>query len=143
MKRKWITRGTVVRETLREAVYDSLIGISRADAIRFVDQVLDEITKALVNDEEVKLHGFGIFKVRHKRQRIARNMRTGGKAIVSSRRVVTFKPSITILNILARSDLDRADFTPTSLARHGNKITDCASEDRNQENYIDEGISPH
>jgi integration host factor subunit alpha len=41
----------------------------------------------------VKLSGFGVFKVRSKTERTGRNPRTGVEATIAARRVVTFKPS--------------------------------------------------
>ena len=43
--------------------------------------------------EEVKLTSFGTFKIRNKKERIGRNPKTGIEAKISSRKVVTFKPS--------------------------------------------------
>ncbi len=54
---------------------------------------LEEISEALVRGESVKLRSFGLFSVRAKRERIGRNPRTGVEAPISSRRVLTFKPS--------------------------------------------------
>ena len=43
--------------------------------------------------EEVKLTSFGTFKIRNKKERVGRNPKTGIEAKISSRKVVTFKPS--------------------------------------------------
>ncbi len=57
----------------------------------------NEICDALARGESVKLHGFGTFNVRRKRQRIGRDPRTGVEATISPRRVVTFKASPVLL----------------------------------------------
>ena len=48
---------------------------------------------ALVNNEEVKFAGFGSFKILKKNARMGRNPKTGQSAVISARRVATFRPS--------------------------------------------------
>ena len=67
-------------------------GFSTSQARRLVDVVFDEIGESLVNGEEVKFAGFGTFKILDKSARVARNPKTGESAIVSARRVATFRP---------------------------------------------------
>ena len=68
-------------------------GFTAAQSARLVDVLFDEICESLVNGEEVKFAGFGTFKILDKSARIARNPKTGESAIVSARRVATFRPS--------------------------------------------------
>lgn len=68
-------------------------GLTTADAYKMVDVVFDEIRDALVNGEEVKFAGFGSFKILEKNARMGRNPKTGESAIISARRVATFRPS--------------------------------------------------
>ena len=49
--------------------------------------------KALINGEEVKFAGFGSFKILTKPQRLGRNPKTGAPAIITARRVASFRPS--------------------------------------------------
>ena len=51
--------------------------LSRSQANKAVDAVLESITTALQNDEEVRLTGFGSFKVTQTKARTGRNPRTG------------------------------------------------------------------
>jgi len=51
----------------------------------------EEIKNSLVNDEEVKISGFGNFKILNKKERPGRNPKTGEPALISARKVVTFK----------------------------------------------------
>jgi len=57
------------------------------------EQFLTEITDCLERGESVKLSAFGSFVVRDKNSRMGRNPKNGQPALVSARRVVTFKPS--------------------------------------------------
>ncbi len=52
-------------------------GISKADAGRAVDGVLDAIRDALASGTQVRLAGFGAFRVVHRAARMGRNPRTG------------------------------------------------------------------
>ncbi len=69
------------------------IGFSKKEAQELVESSLDEIRRALVNGEEVKLSGFGKFELRDKAPRPGRNPKTGEEVTISARRVVNFRPS--------------------------------------------------
>lgn len=83
---------TITRVELAEAVYNS-VGLSRVESQRFVEVVLEEITVAIEQGENVKLSGFGTFLVREKYERMGRNPKTGEEAIITPRRVLSFKAS--------------------------------------------------
>jgi len=83
---------TLTRAHLARSIQGA-IGVSRAQAAVFVEQVLAEIIERLIAREEVKLSSFGNFSVREKRARAGRNPRTGEDAAVSARLVVVFRPS--------------------------------------------------
>jgi integration host factor subunit alpha len=83
---------TLTRAELVDAVHGK-VGLSKADASRMVESVLDKVTDALVAGENVKLSGFGTFILRDKRQRVGRNPKTGIEVPITPRRVVTFRAS--------------------------------------------------
>ncbi len=64
------------KEDLIEALTSSA-GLTKADAGRVVDSVIDTITKALSKGEEVRLAGFGAFVVTKRAASTGRNPRTG------------------------------------------------------------------
>jgi len=68
-------------------------GTDRPDAKRLVDQLFEEIRGSLEKGEEVKLAGFGNFELRDKKPRPGRNPKTGDDCLITARRVVTFKAS--------------------------------------------------
>ena len=84
--------GSVTRADLVDAVLRR-VGLSRVESAGIVDAVLAEIFDVIVSGEDLKLRSFGSFHVRSKNERPARNPKTGIPAMVSARRVVTFKPS--------------------------------------------------
>lgn len=75
---------------LIEAVADSA-GISRADATKAVDAVLDSISGTLSNGGSVSLVGFGTFSVKARAARTGRNPRTGEPIQIAASNVPGFK----------------------------------------------------
>ena len=65
--------------------------MSKAEAGRAVDAVLDGITGALGQGDPVALVGFGTFSVRHRAAREGRNPQTGATIQISAKNVVKFK----------------------------------------------------
>ena len=57
-----------------------------------VQRTLDAIINVLVAEGRVELRNFGVFKVRKRKPRPARNPRTGEKVMVGERFTVKFKP---------------------------------------------------
>ena len=86
---------TVTRLDVAEAIYTE-IGLSRKDSNDILDMIIDEIVKELSRGQDVKLSSFGTFSLRDKRARTGRNPKTGVEAVISSRRVISFKPSQTM-----------------------------------------------
>lgn len=86
---------TITRADVAEAVYEE-IGLSRKDSNDILDMILDEITQELVRGNDVKLSSFGTFSLRDKKERTGRNPKTGVDAVITPRRVISFKPSQTM-----------------------------------------------
>ncbi len=83
---KTITRNDLAMR-LRER-----FGFTTADAYKLVDVIFDEIQESLINGEEVKFAGFGSFKILKKPERMGRNPKTGATAVITARRVASFRP---------------------------------------------------
>ncbi|MEM7279238.1 MAG: HU family DNA-binding protein [Pseudomonadota bacterium] len=75
---------------LIEAVADAA-DLSRADATRAVDAVIDSVTGALKKNDSVSLVGFGTFSVKHRNARTGRNPRTGEAIQIKASNVPGFK----------------------------------------------------
>jgi nucleoid DNA-binding protein len=65
-------------------------GLSRSQANKAVDAVLESITTALQKDDEVRLTGFGSFKVTQTKARTGRNPRTGETLNIAAGKRPTF-----------------------------------------------------
>ncbi len=90
---------TVTRADVAETIYEE-IGLSRKDSGDILDMILDEMTQELVKGNDVKLSSFGTFALRSKKARAGRNPKTGVDAVISPRRVISFKPSQTMRKII-------------------------------------------
>jgi DNA-binding protein HU-beta len=66
-------------------------GLSKGDASKALDAVLDTITSALQGGEKVSLTGFGTFEVRNRAARTARNPQTGAEMQVAASKAPAFK----------------------------------------------------
>ncbi len=90
---------TITRADVAETIYEE-IGLSRKDSTDILDMILDEIVQELTSGNDVKLSSFGTFSLRDKKARAGRNPKTGVEAVISSRRVISFKPSQTMRKII-------------------------------------------
>ena len=82
---------TMTRNDLATILRDKF-GFTATQSGKLVDVIFDEICESLINGEEVKFAGFGTFKILDKSARVGRNPKTGEIAIVTARRVVSFRP---------------------------------------------------
>src|SRR6202022_1908263 len=57
-----------------------------------VQQTFDAIVDTLLREKRIELRNFGVFEVKRRKARKARNPRTGTKVDVEPKNVVTFKP---------------------------------------------------
>lgn len=83
---------TVTRADLAEAVYEE-VGLSRNESSELVESVLGEISKALIDGENVKISSFGSFTIREKGERVGRNPKTGIEVPILPRKVLVFRAS--------------------------------------------------
>ncbi|MBG1231789.1 integration host factor subunit alpha [Aestuariivirga litoralis] len=90
---------TLTRADLTEVLHRE-VGLSRTESADMVNSVLDLVSDALVEGQTVKLSSFGTFMVRAKRQRIGRNPKTGVEVPITPRRVLVFRPSQIMKNIV-------------------------------------------
>ena len=97
---------TLTRADLSEAVHRQ-IGLSRSESADLVKSMLDMMADHLVQGEQVKLSSFGTFMVRSKNGRVGRNPKTGEEVPITPRRVLVFRPSQVMKNVI--NGLDRGD----------------------------------
>ena len=82
-----------------EQIYEQ-VGFSKKESAELVEKVFDAIKATLADGEKVKISGFGNFVVRGKNSRKGRNPQTGQEILLEARKVLTFKPSLVLKNLL-------------------------------------------
>jgi integration host factor subunit alpha len=83
----------ITKKDICNSIHASCRRLSRKTVQELFEVVIEEIKSELVKGESVKLRDFGVFSVRSKKERMGRNPKTGKQAIITKRRVVTFRPS--------------------------------------------------
>ncbi len=68
------------------------VGLTQLQTKEIVQKTFDAVVDALVKEERIELRNFGVFEVKRRASRRARNPRTGAKVVVPEKFVVTFKP---------------------------------------------------
>lgn len=68
------------------------IGLTQLKTKEIVQKTFDAIVETLVEERRIELRNFGVFEVKKRAARKARNPRTGDKVYVPEKYVVTFKP---------------------------------------------------
>jgi nucleoid DNA-binding protein len=68
------------------------IGLTQLKTKEIVQQTFDAILETLLEVGRIELRNFGVFEVKMRKARKARNPRTGERVNVDPKKVVTFKP---------------------------------------------------
>src|SRR6185436_10922293 len=92
--------GSMTKAEIIDCVYEKVGGFSKKESAEVVEAVFETMKATLAEGDKVKISGFGNFVVREKKQRIGRNPQTGEPIPISARKVLTFKPSQVLKNIL-------------------------------------------
>ena len=85
----------ITRKDLAVKIYKNL-GFSKNFSLSLIDDFFEILISELINKKKIKISSFGTFVVNEKKERIGRNPKTKIEAIISSRKVATFKPSLFI-----------------------------------------------
>jgi len=85
-------------------------GVTKKDCALVVDGFLNAMKRAIASGDHIEIRGFGTFKVKKRKSRVARNPRTGEQVDVPARVVPVFKPSKHLTARVARNiELEAAD----------------------------------
>src|SRR4051794_35633337 len=68
------------------------LGLTQLKTKEIVQKTFNAIVETLLKDRRIELRNFGVFEVKRRKARKARNPRTGEKVDVEPKNVVTFKP---------------------------------------------------
>lgn len=78
------------KASIVEKIHD-LLGSTKVQAENVVDTIIDSIVSTLKKGEEVSIAGLGIFSVKQRAARTARNPKTGEAVKVPATRVPKFR----------------------------------------------------
>jgi nucleoid DNA-binding protein len=81
----------MTKKEMAQAIAEEM-GLTQGQAKEVVQRVFDGITETLLNEGRIELRNFGVFEVKKRKPRKARNPRTGQTVLVPAKLVVTFKP---------------------------------------------------
>ncbi|QDT06049.1 DNA-binding protein HU [Rubripirellula lacrimiformis] len=81
-----MTKKDIVRTISEE------VGLTQQQTKEIVQKTFDAIIESLVREQRIELRNFGVFEVKPRAARKARNPRTGEQVDVPRKHVVTFKP---------------------------------------------------
>ncbi len=81
----------MTKKEIVKAISDEL-GLTQLRTKEIVQKTFDAIVETLVEERRIELRNFGVFEVKMRAARKARNPRTGGQVEVPAKFVVTFKP---------------------------------------------------
>ena len=68
------------------------IGLTQQQTTGIVQKIFNSIVETLVTERRIELRNFGVFEVKRRAARKARNPRTDEKVLVPEKYAVTFKP---------------------------------------------------
>ena len=81
----------MTKKEIVKAISDE-IGMTQLKTKEIVQKTFDAIVKTLITEKRIELRNFGVFEVKKRAARKARNPRTGDKVFVPEKFGVTFKP---------------------------------------------------
>ena len=121
-----MTKKDIVRTISEE------VGLTQQQTKEIVQKTFDAIIESLVRERRIELRNFGVFEVKPRAARKARNPRTGEQVDVPRKHVVTFKPG-KYMEAKVR-DLDEAEERRILEAERDGKSTDAANQIDNTPN---------
>lgn len=81
----------ITKTDIVEHIYKKT-NIEKNAIMEVTDEIFNVIKTNLINQVTIELRGFGIFEVSHRKEKIARNPKTGSKVIVPAHGVAKFRP---------------------------------------------------
>lgn len=94
-----MTKAEIVDEISKET------GLTKIETKAVVDGVLSTIINAVASGKRIELRGFGVFKSKVRKPRMARNPKTGASVPLQQRAVPVFKPSPDFLKKVNNSEI--------------------------------------
>jgi nucleoid DNA-binding protein len=81
----------MTKKDIVKSIADKL-GLTQVETKEVVQCTLETIVESIIGSGGIELRNFGVFRVKQRAQRKARNPRTGEEVIVPPKKVVIFRP---------------------------------------------------
>jgi len=98
----------VTKKEIVKTIADE-IGMTQLKTKDIVQTTFSVLVDALVHEKRIELRNFGVFEVKRRAARKARNPRTGDKVFVPAKYVVIFKPGKEMEDRVRQLDLETPD----------------------------------
>ena len=113
-----MTKKDIVRTISEE------VGLTQQQTKEIVQKTFDAIIESLVRERRIELRNFGVFEVKPRAARKARNPRTGEQVDVPKKHVVTFKPGKYMEAKVKDLDENPANYPPVDQTDSAKPATD-------------------
>lgn len=111
------------------------LGLTQLKTKEIVQLTFDAIVETLLSERRIELRNFGVFEVKRRKARKARNPRTGDKVDVGPKNVVTFKPGKEMEERIRQLDIEadgeQRDAAETAQATAADRVPVSAGADSN------------
>lgn len=87
----FVRENSVTKKEIVKQIADKL-ELTQLKTKEIVQKTFDAIVETLISEKRIELRNFGVFEVKRRKARKARNPRTGERVDVEPKNVVTFKP---------------------------------------------------
>jgi integration host factor beta subunit len=92
----------MTKSEIIDMLYESVPNLNKKQVEFIVNEIFNQITLSLKSNDKVEIRGFGSFKVKHNKEKIARNPKTGEKVIIKAKKTPLFKPGKEIKDTLIK-----------------------------------------
>ena len=83
------------KKNLTNKIYQNL-GFSKNYSSIIIDDFIESLISELIKTNIIKISSFGTFKILNKKERLGRNPKTKIEAKISARKIIKFKPSLSV-----------------------------------------------
>jgi nucleoid DNA-binding protein len=110
-----VTKKEIVKQISEE------VNLTQLKTKEIVQRTFEAIIETLFRERRIELRNFGVFEVKQRKARRARNPRTGDEVHVEPKNVVTFKPGKEMEERIRQMELvgDLAEDTGYTTDHHG------------------------
>ena len=88
-----MTKSELIERIVAAQARSSNAQLNSKDVEFAVKTMLEQMSQTLASGDRIEIRGFGSFSLHYRAPRIGRNPKTGVEAVITPRRVLSFRPS--------------------------------------------------